>query len=393
MAEAELIFPGQYGVEELPQILPPPKVGMIIRNHLFEIKRDYISNIHIHYKSLYRGYKTTAGKVTKLCTYNSFAMYVHGLIIAGLLKATRSRQRTTNPKAYNLGYPKVTFVELTSKGKRAPDYVWEHPLRLWYRPYQWEYERYSEYISTEAVVQEIRPPKPRKLRKVRPVKVIRRPKVELTPEVPKVPKKRGKPKIEKEIIEKEIVVSALSLAVDRFIKKYKSLINYTMARNELADLSGKFDLDTSDCLSLLVRYRNLTRRDFPSREDFELGKKAAWGKFLDCVEGLKGKAGKEVPKRAKIKVVAEGEKPKDALDSFIKRYSVARNYPGAKRDLTKLGELYSYDINECLELLEEYHELDREEFDTQEEFEEGKEQGWEDFIDYVRELSEGSEES
>jgi len=125
----------------------PPKVGMFIRDFLREHRESYPSEIHREYKSTYRGQKTLKGRTYRLCTYNSFMTYVSKLILAGLVERTGRTEVSDNPKAEALGYPERTYVRLTPKGERAINFIWFHPLRIYYHPQDWERKDYREYVK------------------------------------------------------------------------------------------------------------------------------------------------------------------------------------------------------------------------------------------------------
>ena len=124
----------------------PPKVGVFIGDYLREHGESYPSEIHRAYKDIYRGLKTQKKRTYRVCTYNSFVTYMSKLILAGLVERTGRTEESDNPKAEALQYPERVYIRLTGKGERAPDYVWDRPLRLWYKPFDWEYASFREYI-------------------------------------------------------------------------------------------------------------------------------------------------------------------------------------------------------------------------------------------------------
>lgn len=125
----------------------PPKVGVFIRDYLREHNESYPSEIHQAYKTAYKGQKTLKGRAYRLCTYNSFMAYVSKLILTGLVERTGRTEESNNPKARALEYPERTYIRLTSKGEEAIDFIWLHPLRIWYYPLDWEKEEYGEYVK------------------------------------------------------------------------------------------------------------------------------------------------------------------------------------------------------------------------------------------------------
>jgi len=125
----------------------PPTIGLFIRDFLRENGEGYASGMHKAYKEAYRGQLTLGGKKYRLSTYNSFAIYASMLVNAGLLERTNHVERSDNPKGEPLDYPERVYLRLSRKGEGAMDYVWMHPLRLWHRPFDWEWEYYGEYIK------------------------------------------------------------------------------------------------------------------------------------------------------------------------------------------------------------------------------------------------------
>jgi len=126
----------------------PPPLGVFIRDFLREHGEGSPTDIHQEYKRTYRGAKTTKGNIYRLGTYRSQLVYIRSLARAGLIERTERSEEADNPIGDPIHEdlePKVYF-RLTRKGDRAPEYVWNHPLRLWYRPFEWEYATYGEYI-------------------------------------------------------------------------------------------------------------------------------------------------------------------------------------------------------------------------------------------------------
>ena len=140
---------------ELEVISPPPKVGMFIRDYLREHSEVYPSEVHREYKKVFKDRKTQKKRTYRVGTYNSFMAYVSKLILAGLIERTGDTQESDNPKAMALEYPERIFIRLTSKGEEAPNFIWMHPLRLWYYPLSWELDEYRDYVK----------PKPRRSRR------------------------------------------------------------------------------------------------------------------------------------------------------------------------------------------------------------------------------------
>jgi len=126
----------------------PPTTGIFIRDFLREHGESYPSEIHRAYKETYRGVTTLGGRKYRIGTYNSFAVYMSKLILAGLVERTGRHEESDNPKAAALEYPERTYIRLTSKGERAIDFIWMHPLRIWYYPLSWELEEYREYTRS-----------------------------------------------------------------------------------------------------------------------------------------------------------------------------------------------------------------------------------------------------
>ena len=74
-------------------------------------------------------------------------VYVHKLIIAGMVERTGETQESDDPKAAALEYPERVFVRLTDRVARAPLVIWRAPLRIWYKPLDWEKVEYGEYTK------------------------------------------------------------------------------------------------------------------------------------------------------------------------------------------------------------------------------------------------------
>jgi len=125
----------------------PPPLGMFIRNFLRGVGESYPSEVHKAYKATYRGIKTLKGRTYRVCTYNSFMTYMSKLVLAGLVERTGRTEESDNPKAEALGYPERVYIRLTPKGKRAIDFIWLHPLRIYYYPQDWEKVDYGEYVK------------------------------------------------------------------------------------------------------------------------------------------------------------------------------------------------------------------------------------------------------
>lgn len=125
----------------------PPRTGIFIRDHLRDRGESYAGEIHRTYKEAHRGWTTTRGNRYRLSTYNSFAIYIAKLVIAGLLERTGRKEESDHPKSGALDYPERVYLRLSDKGRRASDYVWGRPLRIWYKPLDWERVEYSSYIQ------------------------------------------------------------------------------------------------------------------------------------------------------------------------------------------------------------------------------------------------------
>lgn len=126
----------------------PPPLGIFIRDFLREHRESSPTDIHQAYKREYRGAKTSKGNPYRIGTYRSQLVYIRSLARIGLIERTERVEVGDDPIGDPIREdlePKV-FFRLTGKGERAGDYVWSHPLRLWYRPYEWEYEMYRDYI-------------------------------------------------------------------------------------------------------------------------------------------------------------------------------------------------------------------------------------------------------
>ena len=132
---------------EVAPLIKPPIVGVFIRDHLRERGSAYASEIHRTYKELRKEYRALSKRRARAGTYNSFASYMSKLILAGLVEKTGKHEESNHRLAEALEYPERVYLRLTDKGRRAPDYVWLHPLRLWYRPYDWERIDYREFIK------------------------------------------------------------------------------------------------------------------------------------------------------------------------------------------------------------------------------------------------------
>ena len=126
-----------------------PRIGVFIRDFLTNVDEANATEIHQAYKSTFRGVKTLRGRPYRLGTYRSHLVYVRALARAGLLERTGRVEEPYDPIGAPIRddlEPKVYF-KLTSKGKRAPEMVWLHPLRLWFSPYDWERQPYVDYIK------------------------------------------------------------------------------------------------------------------------------------------------------------------------------------------------------------------------------------------------------
>ena len=125
-----------------------PPLGVFIRDFLREHGEGYPSGVHQAYKADYRGWKTSKGNFYRLGTYRSHLVYMRGLARMGLIERTGRLEESDDPKVELIApVEERVYFRLTSKGKRAPDYVWTHPLRLYYRPFDWEYTTYGDYIK------------------------------------------------------------------------------------------------------------------------------------------------------------------------------------------------------------------------------------------------------
>jgi hypothetical protein len=71
------------------------------------------------------------------------------LINMGLLERTGRMEESTNLKAANLGDVMVVYVDLSPKGRTAPDAVWKSPFRLYYYPTDLERQEFPEYVKPE----------------------------------------------------------------------------------------------------------------------------------------------------------------------------------------------------------------------------------------------------
>jgi len=148
-----ILLSSEGGSEVIPLEEIPPKpesCGMFIRRYLVEHKQGYAGEIHRSYKNAYKYWmKLSDRKRYHVGTYHSFATYTNKLVKIGLLTVVKQRvkKRTTHPLGLALDYPEVTMLRLSTKGKGAPDLVWMHPLKMWYRPQGWELEEYPEYTK------------------------------------------------------------------------------------------------------------------------------------------------------------------------------------------------------------------------------------------------------
>lgn len=124
----------------------PPKIGLFIRDYLKEHGDSSPASIHREYKRVYRGRLTTKGNRYRLGTYQSHVVYMSGLIAMGLLERVGESKGGIDFRGESPEVPERIKVGLTPKGSAAPDYVWDHPLRLYYNPFDWEREVYGEYI-------------------------------------------------------------------------------------------------------------------------------------------------------------------------------------------------------------------------------------------------------
>jgi len=126
-----------------------PALGIFIRDYLREADAASPSEVHQAYKTSFRGWKTSKGNPYRLGTYRSHLVYMRSLARAGLIIRNGHTEPSYDPKGGPIREdlePKVYF-KLTSKGERAPEMVWIHPLRLYYSPYDWERAQYHEYIK------------------------------------------------------------------------------------------------------------------------------------------------------------------------------------------------------------------------------------------------------
>jgi len=127
----------------------PPKIGIFIRDFLVNVDEASPTEIHKAYKREFKGVKTLRGRPYRLGTYRSHVVYIRALARADLVERTGRTEEPSDP----IGNPIIDDLEprvyfrLTSKGRRAPDMVWLHPLRLFYYPYDWERAPYGEYIK------------------------------------------------------------------------------------------------------------------------------------------------------------------------------------------------------------------------------------------------------
>ena len=136
----------------------PKKAGIFIYEFLTENGATSPSEIHTAYKAHYREFRTLKGKKFRVGTYHSFLIYMRGLERAGLVRKVAGKDPVESPKVAPISTPLLqavrpvnrTRVNLTPKGAKAPRFVWEHPIRLWDRPDQWERESYPRYTKTES---------------------------------------------------------------------------------------------------------------------------------------------------------------------------------------------------------------------------------------------------
>ena len=124
-----------------------PKIGLFIRDFLRQHEEASPSDIHRSYKDTYRGLKTPKGNTRKLGTYQSHVVYISGLVMAGLVERVENGKGEVRFRGDDNVVIEKIHIRLTDKGKWANNYVWSHPLRLWYRPFFWERENYREYIK------------------------------------------------------------------------------------------------------------------------------------------------------------------------------------------------------------------------------------------------------
>ena len=127
----------------------PPKIGIFIRDFLREHGEASPAEVHRAYKRTFKGSKTTKKLPYRLGTYQSHTVYIQGLSVAGLVEKFSRDGDIADFRGEDSIVPRTTTIRLTDKGERAPGYVWEHPLRLYYRPFDWEYERYGGYIKAK----------------------------------------------------------------------------------------------------------------------------------------------------------------------------------------------------------------------------------------------------
>jgi len=125
----------------------PPTVGIYIRDYLRASGPASATEIHREYKRAYKMWLSTSKvKGYRLSHYSSFAAYMSGLARAGLVEKTGEVEESDDVRTGHLLSPDRVYLRLTSKGERAPNYVWMHPLRLYYRPLDWERRDYGQYI-------------------------------------------------------------------------------------------------------------------------------------------------------------------------------------------------------------------------------------------------------
>lgn len=123
-----------------------PKIGLFIKDYLRSHREASPAEIHRAYKQAYKDNRTARGGKYKLGTYQSQVVYISGLIVMGLLERTGRTEESGDIRAELAEFPEKVYIRLSRKGRAAPDYVWSHPLRLYYRPFDWERATYGEYI-------------------------------------------------------------------------------------------------------------------------------------------------------------------------------------------------------------------------------------------------------
>ena len=131
----------------IPERVIPLNVGEFIHQFLISHEEAYPSEIHRQYKMERKVTKTLKNTKYRSSTYHSFMVYVSKLILTGLIERTGRTEESTNQISAALEYPERVYVRLSLKGRNAPDYVWVHPLRLWYNPFDWERATFRDYIK------------------------------------------------------------------------------------------------------------------------------------------------------------------------------------------------------------------------------------------------------